>query len=68
MAVKYCSECFNPVTDMKKFIRHNNWNYCGAECLNERINVELQCAWLFFKNHIDIYNNEEPLGSLTLLA
>jgi len=60
-----CSECFNPAT---KVIKHNNWNYCGAECLNDRINMDRTYEWVRFKNLIDIYNKEELLGSLTLLA
>ena len=60
-----CSECFSPA---KKVIKHNNWNYCDAECLNDRINMDRTYEWVIFKNLTDIYNNEEPLGSLTLLA
>ena len=40
-----------------KVIRHNNWDYCDAECLNERILLELQYAWVVFKNLIDKYDN-----------
>ncbi len=60
-----CSECFSPAT---KVIKHNNWNYCDAECLNDRINMDRTYEWVKFKNLTDIYNKEEPLGSLTLLA
>ena len=60
-----CSECFSPAS---RDIIHNYWIYCDVECLNERINMDRTYEWIKFKNLTDIYNNEEPLGSLTLLA
>ena len=63
-----CSECFNTITDEKKLIKHNNWNYCGVKCFQYRITTDYHYEWIKFKNLIDIQNNEEPLGSLTLLA
>lgn len=61
-----CSECLSDIVDSKKIIKHNNWIYCDAECLNERINLDLSYEWVVFKNSIDIMNNEIVLGSLTL--
>jgi hypothetical protein len=65
MELKYCSECFNPAS---KVIKHKNYIYCDAECLNERINMDRQYEWLVFKNSTDIYDNVEPLGALTYLT
>ena len=67
-----CSECFNDNVNQDKVIRHNNWYYCSAECLDYRINLELTYAWVVFKNHIDSYNNEpfdsDTWGSQTLVG
>ena len=63
----YCTECFK-LTYRKKIIFYKYRPYCGAECLNDRINMDRQYEWLVFKNSIDIYDNEELLGSLTLLS
>jgi len=60
-----CSECFCPASGD---IIHNQFVYCDVECLNERLNMDRTYEWVLFKNLTDIYNNEEPLGSLTLLA
>mgnify|MGYP003131470691 CR=1 FL=1 len=62
----YCSECFRPISDTTKLIRHNGWDYCDADCLDERINLNFQAEWVAFKNSIDLLNNEKLLGSLTL--
>ena len=53
-----CSECFTEDIMLYKFIRHNNWYYCSAECLDYRIRLDLLHAWIVVKNHIDLYNNE----------
>lgn len=63
-----CSECFNTITDEKKLIKHNNWNYCGVECLQYRIRTDYYYEWIKFKNLIDIYNDEEVMGESTNLA
>ena len=65
----FCSECFNIVThNPKTYIRHKEWGYCGVECLQYRLNLDITMEWIMFKNSIDIYDNEEPLGSHTLIA
>ncbi len=67
-----CSECLGEIQDYNKIILHNNWLYCDAECLNDRIIMDLTYAWVVFKNLIDKYHNEpfdsDTWGSQTLVG